>query len=171
MPVKSFEITDTDIEYAEKILLKEGHSFDLERREFIKNFETLDLQAVPGSGKTTALLAKLLILDRYLPFDDGSSILVVSHTNAAVDEIKARIGKHCSKLFAYPNFVGTIQGFVDEFLAIPFYCDKFKSRIVRIDNEIYDEQVERYYTYKMEYAIKSWLDRKEDPLKFLKKIA
>src|SRR3990172_5480424 len=113
MPVE-VNITDADIAYAEKVLLPAGKTFDAERRAFIKRFDTLDLQAVPGSGKTTVLLAKLVILERYLPFSDGSGILVISHTNAAVNEIKNRIGKYCPKLFSYPNFVGTIQGFVDQ---------------------------------------------------------
>lgn len=135
-------ITDNDIRYAESILLDEGQYFDDERRIFIKNMETIDLQAVPGSGKTTALLAKLLIIETKLPLKDGSGILVLSHTNAAIDEIKQRIQKHCPKLFAYPNFVGTIQSFVNSFLALPYFVNHFKSRITRIDNEIYEEKVE-----------------------------
>lgn len=139
--LQEINITDGDIEYAEKILLPEGKAFDEERKLFIRNLSTLDLQAVPGSGKTTALLAKLLILERYMPLKNGRGVLVISHTNAAVDEIKKRIGKHCPKLFAYPNFVGTIQSFVDTFLAIPFYTNKFKKKPSRIDSEIYDERL------------------------------
>ena len=45
-------ITESDIAYAEEILLESGKVFDGERRAFIKNFKTIDLQAVPGSGKT-----------------------------------------------------------------------------------------------------------------------
>lgn len=141
MPVE-IKITDDDISYAEQLLLPEGLTFDEERRDFIQNFETIDLQAVPGSGKTTALLAKLIILERYLPFSDGSGILVLSHTNAAVNEIKNKIQKHCPKLFSYPNFVGTIQGFVDEFLAIPYYVQCYGKKPFRIDNEIYLERLE-----------------------------
>ena len=99
MPVK-INITDNDIAYAESILLPSGKRFDDERKIFIKNFDTVDLQAVPGSGKTTALLAKLLILERYLPFKDGSGILVISHTNSAMDEITNKIGGYCPKLFS-----------------------------------------------------------------------
>lgn len=141
---QEISITEDDIRFAEKILLPEGKMFDEERKAFICNLETIDLQAVPGSGKTTALLAKLIILERKLPFQDGSGILVLSHTNAAIDEIKHKIQKHCPKLFSYPNFIGTIQSFVDEFLAIPFYVNKFKSKPTRIDNEIYDEAVSKY---------------------------
>jgi len=136
-------ITSEDIHYAEKILLPEGKEFDDERKAFIRNFDTIDLQAVPGSGKTTVLLAKLLILERYLPFQDGSGVLIISHTNAAIDEIKHKIQKHCPKLFSYPNFIGTIQSFVDEFLAIPFYISKYKKKPSRIDNEIYNEKIEK----------------------------
>jgi len=134
-------ITDEDIAYAEKILLAENQHFDDERNDFIKNLDTIDLQAVPGSGKTTALLAKLLILERALPFDDGSGILVISHTNAAVDEIKSKIAKFCPKLFSYPNFVGTIQSFVDEFLAIPCGHTLLGTRISWIDEEKYKSNI------------------------------
>ena len=139
-------VTDEDIAFAESILLKKNQHFDDERIEFIKNLSTIDLQAVPGSGKTTALLAKLLILERYMPLKGGRGILVVSHTNAAVDEIKERIGKYCPKLFSYPNFVGTIQSFVDIFLAIPLYVNQFKEKPFRIDNEIYFETIEKAFT-------------------------
>ena len=148
---QAIDITESDIEYAEKILLAEGQNFDDERRAFIKNLEVIDLQAVPGSGKTTALLAKLLILERKLPFADNSGILVLSHTNTAIDEIKHKIKLYCPKLFRYPNFIGTIQSFVDEFLAIPYYTTIFKKKPVRIDNELYQERVakilELFYYY------------------------
>ena len=163
-------ISEVDIIYAEKILLKENQHFDAERIAFIKSLETIDLQAVPGSGKTTALLAKLLILERYIPLENNSGILVISHTNAAVDEIRDRIGKYCPKLFSYPNFVGTIQSFVDTFLAIPFYMNKFKTKPFRIDNEIYDEQVERFYNNTNNVGLKAYLDRQIDGLSFLKSI-
>jgi len=134
------KINNEDIPYAQYVLLDNGGVFDDDRKTFIKNLDTIDIQAVPGSGKTTALLAKLLILERHLPFEDGSGILVISHTNAAVDEIKNRIGQYCPKLFAYPNFVGTIQAFTDTFLAIPYYSQKYGKRPWRIDDEIYREK-------------------------------
>jgi len=134
-------ITDEDILFAESILLPVGKFFDEERKTFIRNFETIDLQAVPGSGKTTALLAKLLILERKLPFEDGSGILVLSHTNSAIDEIIHKIKKHCPKLFSYPNFIGTIQSFTDEFLAIPYGHNILNVRIGWIDKGKYEERL------------------------------
>ena len=135
----AINITPEEIAFAERVLLPEGKTFDDERRNYITNLDTIDLQAVPGSGKTTALLAKLLILEKHLPFEDGSGILVISHTNAAIDEIKDRIGKHCPRLFSYPNFIGTIQSFVDTFLAIPFGHNQLKTRISWIDVTRYKE--------------------------------
>lgn len=146
---QGINITDDEIRYAEQLLLPDGKEFDDERKEFIRDFRILDLQAVPGSGKTTALLAKLIILERKLPFADGSGVLVLSHTNVAIDEIKEKIQKHCPKLFSYPNFIGTIQSFVDEFLAIPFYISKFKKKPNRIDNEIYDETINKYLKFNL----------------------
>ena len=136
-------ITNKDIVYAENVLLSVNQHFDDERKDFIKNIDTIDLQAVPGSGKTTALLAKLLILEKNLPFGNGSGILVISHTNTAIDEIKNKIEKFCPKLFSYPNFVGTIQSFVDEFLALPYYTNLFKCKPYRIDDEIYNEKIKK----------------------------
>lgn len=138
---QAIEITDEDIQYAEKILLPEGKTFDDERRNFIRNLSTIDLQAVPGSGKTTALLAKLLILETKLPLHDDSGILVLSHTNAAVDEIKERIYQYCPKLFRYPNFIGTIQSFVDDFLTKPFFQNYLNKKLLWVDQEKYEDEI------------------------------
>jgi DNA helicase II / ATP-dependent DNA helicase PcrA len=143
----AIEVSDEDIAYAENLLLPPGATFDAERRVFIRRFDTLDLQAVPGSGKTTALLAKLVILERHLPFADGSGILMLSHTNAAMDEIRASIGHLCPRLFAYPNFAGTIQAFVDHFLAIPYYCRASGKRPLRIHNDLYEAKAGAFMKY------------------------
>ena len=141
MPPSKIKINNSDIAYAERILFGKIGDFKGERKKFIKNLDTIDLQAVPGSGKTTVLLAKLLIMEKHLPFKDGSGILVISHTNTAIDEIKDKISKYCPKLFAYPNFIGTIQRFVDNFLALPFMCSYFKTRLPYIDSEVYQKNL------------------------------
>src|SRR5687768_12149801 len=107
------EVSDPDINRAEQILFGRQGVFDDERKLYIKSFETLDVLAVPGSGKTTSLLAKLIIMARHQKEKGCGAILVLSHTNAAVDQIAEKIGKYCPNLFAYPNFIGTIQRFVD----------------------------------------------------------
>lgn len=168
---QEINITDEEILYAERLLLSAGKSFDEEeRRPFIRNFNTIDLQAIPGSGKTTALLAKLLILERKLPFSDGSGVLVLSHTNAAIDEIKEKIQKHCPRLFSYPNFIGTIQSFVDKFLAVPFYVQKFNKKPIRIDHEIYNEVTSKRFNKLPNSKAKIWLNRQFDPESLFKNL-
>ncbi|MHB8338972.1 MAG: UvrD-helicase domain-containing protein [Ignavibacteriaceae bacterium] len=160
-------ISKKDIFEAEKILFKRTNVFDHERIEFIKNLDTVDLQAVPGSGKTTALIAKLIILNKYQPFNDYSGILVISHTNSAVNEIKEKIGVYCPKLFQYPNFIGTIQSYLDQFLAIPYYENKFKKKVVSIDSDHYNELCLQYYNLYSSYGTKKWLSKQRDKDEFL----
>ena len=159
-------ITDAEITKVESVLLPTGKVFDTDCRRFIKELTTCDLHAVPGSGKTTALLAKLMSFEQQLPLRDGKAILVISHTNTAVDEIKQKLGSVCPKLFAYPNFIGTIQSFVDQFLAIPYYCQKYGHKPIRIDNEIYNEKVSTFRT-KRSFGAYTWVNRKRDPQGFL----
>lgn len=153
-------ITEDEIRYAEQLLLPNGKEFEPEHKDFIRDFTVLDLQAVPGSGKTTALLAKLIILERKLPFADGSGILVLSHTNAAIDEIKEKIQKHCPKLFSYPNFIGTIQSFVDKFLAIPIYNLSFKKKLDWIDSDRYQDELVKLFN------INAWNKDYDQPTKW-----
>lgn len=136
------------IKEAESYLLGIGKSFEVEERvPFIKNLETCDLLAVPGSGKTTALMAKLYCLEKHLPFENGSGILVLSHTNAAIEEIKKKLQPICPKLFQYPNFVGTVQSFVNKYLAIPYYVQKIGSKPLRIEADSYNAAIKK----KMEF--------------------
>lgn len=138
------EITDRDIVKAEKILLPEGMTFDDERRDFIKCLDSCDLLAVPGSGKTTSLQAKLCCLTHHLPLSDGQGILVLSHTNNAVNEIKKKLSVDCYQLFDSPHFIGTVQDFVDKYLAIPYYELRYKKKVHVIDKDAYKQEVERY---------------------------
>lgn len=127
----------THIIQAQNIFI-DGNNFDQERSEFINNLETCDLLAVPGSGKTTALLAKLYCLGQNMPFENGSGILVLAHTNHAIDEIENKLKIHCPQLFEYPNFVGTVQAFVNKFLTLPYYENKNKKKISKIDDDYHD---------------------------------
>lgn len=58
--LRCIAITDDDIDWVEAIL--HNVKFDQRRRDIIKNMDTIDIQAFPGSGKTTVLVAKLAIL-------------------------------------------------------------------------------------------------------------
>lgn len=137
-------ITDIDINEAEKTLLPKDMHFDDERRDFIKDLESCDLLAVPGSGKTTALQAKLFCMSRHLPLDKGQGILVLSHTNNAVNEVKKKLYAECNPLFEEPHFIGTVQDFVDKFLAIPYYEQFYKQKVHVIDGMAYEQEVESF---------------------------
>lgn len=129
-------IDDNLISSVQDFLLPKGCNFDDERRNFIKELSSCDLLAVPGSGKTTALIAKLCCMAENLEI--GDAILVLSHTNTAVEEIRKHLSKKAAKLFEYPHNVSTIQEFVDKFLAIPYYENKYKRGIEIIDKDRYN---------------------------------
>ena len=137
------EIKDEHIKEAETILIG-GREFDkFERIPFIKSLESHDLLAVPGSGKTTALLAKLFCLSKNLPFTDGSGILVLSHTNAAVDEIEKHLKPFCPNLFNYPNFIGTVQSFINKCCVAPYYSNLLGYSGLHIDDGLYNFHIEK----------------------------
>jgi len=136
--------SNDDINKAEKIFLKNGQLFDEERRKFIECIDkSLHLQACPGSGKTTALLAKLYILSEKMPFEKNQGICVLTHTNVAIDIIKKKMGEKANRMFSHPNFFGTIQSFVDRYLAIPAYIKCFGYRPNYIDTEIQKERMSK----------------------------
>lgn len=152
------EISDMDIEYAEKIFLPEGCSFDLERRDVIKCMESKDIQACPGSGKTTSLLAKLAILAQWMPLEDNKGICVLTHTNVAINEIKGKLGRKGDILFSYPNYFGTIQSFVDRYLAIPACIYYYNTRPSKIDSDSYDfEIIKRYQKLPRSGGLRGWM--------------
>lgn len=97
---------------------REGHDHGL---EILCLTSTADIAACPGSGKTTLLVAKLAILARHWT-EGHRGICVLSHTNVARNEIADRLsGTGAGEaLLSYPHYVGTIQAFVDEYLALPW---------------------------------------------------
>lgn len=136
-------ITDKDISDVEKRL---SLDFDDGSKEFIKCSVSKDIQACPGAGKTTSLVAKLDIISRQMPFPDKSGILVLTHTNVAVDEVKSKLGHNASKLLGYPNHIGTFQSFVNKYLATPMYIKLYKKKPERIDSELFEEKLKSILT-------------------------
>lgn len=126
--------TDKDIQYAQELLLGKGGSFSEEKIAIIKSNESKDIVACPGSGKTTTLLAKLAIIATKMPLEGGKGICVLTHTNVAIDEIKSKLQNQADVLFNYPNYFGTIQGFVDKYLAIPYFNSVNKIPVAAIDD-------------------------------------
>lgn len=102
----------------------EGWHFDGEIRiPILESMQSIDVQACPGSGKTTLIAAKLMLLAKKWPLS-GRGICVLSHTNVAKNEIIERLKRsktrEVQRLFSYPHFIGTIQEFVGKFLAFPY---------------------------------------------------
>ncbi|WP_158233527.1 UvrD-helicase domain-containing protein [Sporosarcina sp. P29] len=131
---KSIIISEEDIDWVEK-LMGQDIVFDSERRNIIKNLESRDIQAFPGSGKTTVLVAKLAILAS--KWDSSSSgICVLSHTNVAREEIEKRLGNTSigAKLLRYPHFIGTVHSFFTTYVALPWLKSNGKT-IEIIDTE------------------------------------
>lgn len=125
-------ISDEDIQAVE---YQFGLTFDERRREILRSNESFDIQACPGSGKTTLLVGKLAVLAKKWPHS-RRGICVLSHTNVARQEIEDKLSGTGvgERLLGYPHFVGTIHGFVNEFLALPLLHSK--GRLVRrIDDE------------------------------------
>ena len=167
----TISITEEDILWTEGVLLQHGEHFDEERKTVIRCLETKDILACPGSGKTTALLAKLLILSRKMPLENNRGICVLTHTNVAINRIKSHASFASQKLFNYPNHFGTIQSFVDKYLAIPSYILRFNKRPAYVDNEVFNSVIER--SYNTLYAARSWLDRnrkREGGLEYLQRL-
>ncbi len=129
--------------------------FDESRRRAILSWD--DVQACPGSGKTTLVAAKLLILaSKWRAANKG--VCVLTHTNVARDEIITRVSDHPSgvKLTSYPHFIGTIQQFINTFLALPLLRSK-NHTITRIDDEACCQQIDK----KLAYKTKAYLDKQK----------
>ena len=128
--------TDEEIKMAHEVLLKGKDLFDETRMGIIKNDNSCYVQACPGSGKTTALLAKLIILANKFPLTDGKGVCVLTHTNVAIDEIKFKVGQKADILFRYPNFFGTIQTFLHKYVAAAALHYFYDSQIQYVNNDI-----------------------------------
>lgn len=152
--LENIEITDEDILWVEDIM-GEGIRFDSDRVEVIKNMNSVDVQAFPGSGKTTILVAKLAILAKKWPYNNAG-ICVLSHTNVAREEIESRLGNTevGHKLLSYPHFIGTIHSFFDTYVALPW----LKSNGYEI-NMIDTSIVTSLRWYNLPYSTRSYLER------------
>lgn len=136
-----WEISDQDIELTEKLLLPEGAHFPDDARNVIRCWHSADVAACPGSGKTTVLLAKLKLLADRMPFVNGAGICVLSHTNVAVNEIRKRLSGYADKLISYPNYIGTIQSFVDKFVTMPYLRNIAGRNVQAVDNLTYAQHM------------------------------
>lgn len=120
-------------EYNENDVQKGVH-FPEDARNVVRCWHSVDVSACPSSWKTTVLLAKLKLLADRMPLENGTGICVLSHTNVAVDEIRNRLSDYTDKLFSYPNYIGTIQSFVDKFVTMPYLRTIAERNVQVVDN-------------------------------------
>lgn len=155
----NIQIFESDIQEIAKL---ENLTFDQVRTDILMNLAAADVQACPGSGKTTLIAAKLILLAKRWPFKH-KGICVLSHTNVAKNEIIRRIDEslepRAKSLLGYPHFIGTIQSFVNKHLAIP-YLRSLGRDISVIDTNI---AINRLYS-SLSYETKSYLQNKHKTL-------
>ncbi|AHB50011.1 hypothetical protein W911_05985 [Hyphomicrobium nitrativorans NL23] len=108
-----------------------------DQQRFLSATESCDVQAAPGNGKTTLLVAKLALLSRSWT-SRKRGVCVISHTNAAREEIEKKLATHslASAFLAYPHFIGTVTGFIDRFVALP-YLRGLGWGVQRIDDDVF----------------------------------
>ncbi|MGX1640568.1 UvrD-helicase domain-containing protein [Sphingobacterium sp. NPDC055431] len=153
--LSKISVSDQDIEYVEKIF---GFTFNDAQKRLIRHWDTADIQACPGSGKTTTLAAKLIILSQKVPKSNREGICVITHTNTAVEEIKSKLGDYARFYQQYPNHFGTIQSFVDKYIAIPFYKHLYKTTPSIISEWDYDQLMRKTSPINLDGTI-SFLDK------------
>lgn len=136
-----WQISDQDIQAVEELLLPHSAHFPDDAREVIRCWHSTDIAACPGSGKTTVLLAKLKLLADRMPLENVAGICVLSHTNVAVNEIKNRLSDYADRLLNYPNYIGTIQSFIDRFVTIPYLRNISGQNVQVIDSLTYAQHM------------------------------
>lgn len=153
-------INEQDITDVEKMLLPDDCHFSAEGKEFLLYNGSKEVLACPGSGKTTLLMAKLYLLNKSMPFPNNAGICVLSHTNVAVNEIKKKLGSASDRILSYPNYVGTIQSFIDKFVLFPYLTHFTTGNIEVVDEKKYGTYMWRECKYnskfrKLKYLIEA----------------
>ena len=107
------------------------------QQAFLSSMDSCDVQAAPGHGKTTLLVAKLALLSRCWD-SRRQGVCVISHTNAAREEVEKKLANHpaASAFLAYPHFIGTVTAFIDRYIALP-YLRGLGWSVHRIDDEVF----------------------------------
>ena len=152
------QVTDEDVEWICRVMrLRE---FDQSRQEFLRARTTLDVSACPGSGKTTLIVAKLAIMARKWPHRT-KGICVLSHTNAAREEIQRRLRGTVvgQQLLSYPHFIDTIHGFVNRFLALP-WLNSNGFLAATVDDDVTSVYRRRALTRSDYWMVENFLQRK-----------
>ena len=76
-----------------------------------------------------------------MPLENGAGICVLSHTNVAVNEIKNRLSDYADRLLSYPNYIGTIQSFIDRFVTMPYLRNISGQNVQVVDSLTYAQHM------------------------------
>lgn len=97
--------------------------FTKQRRAYLEARGKIVLNACPGSGKTTAIAKKLILLqDEYkYKFGRFSGIATLSFTNTAKDEISEKYTELSGNYLEFPHRVSTIDSFINQYITLPYY--------------------------------------------------
>lgn len=136
-----WRISSAEIQAVENLLLPDNCHFADDALQVIRCWDSIDVSACPGSGKTTVLLAKLKLLADRMPLKNGAGICVLSHTNIAVNEIKSKLVGYADKLMSYPNYIGTIQSFIDQFVTMPYLRQTVGRSVQLLDDRAYAQHM------------------------------
>ena len=121
--------------------------FFTQQKAVIEAEGSIDIVAGPGSGKTTVLIAKCGILLEEIK-QKNKGICLITHTNVAVDEINEGLLKLGFSDIDYPNFVGTIQEFFNNFFAKKaFHMILGEKQFRVLDDEEYQLRFEKEFEY------------------------
>ncbi|MFJ3844864.1 UvrD-helicase domain-containing protein [Streptomyces albidoflavus] len=135
-----------------------------EQWDFVQSELSQDLQAAPGSGKTTLIGLKLALLAGAWT-SRTRGICVLSHTNTAKDEIINRLtaSPDGRRFLQYPHFIGTIQSFANTFLALPA-IRALGYEVQAVDDDVYKAAALRLLERREFSTLRSFLGRRRDGL-------
>jgi DNA helicase II / ATP-dependent DNA helicase PcrA len=92
-----------------------------QKRIVVCNEPRIIVKACPGSGKTYSVTARLARLLKCNRLSKHQGIAALSFTNTACDEIRKGLKENFGiNDFGYPNYVGTIDSFVNNFIFLPY---------------------------------------------------
>lgn len=87
------------------------------QEQLAANVGSVFVEACPGAGKTGAIVERFV---RRTEQEPRKGIGLLSFTNAAIDEARARCSDHPESLKA-PHFLGTFDSFINRFVVSPLY--------------------------------------------------
>lgn len=94
-----------------------------QRQTFLDARGKIVLNACPGSGKTTTIAKKLMLLQEECTSKFGrfSGIACLSFTNTAKDEISEKYTGLSGEYLGFPHTVSTIDSFINQYITLPYY--------------------------------------------------